>query len=97
MPRYADSKNAWGISDRSGFRYRLGKMRKEWTGMLVGADEWEAKHTQLEPKPKKADPESLRNPRPDRTEPAVTRLLELNPFKTSSSGSGTITVTEKSH
>lgn len=97
MPRYADSKNAWGISDRSGFRYRLKNMRKEWNGLLVGKDEFELKHPQLDPKPKRTDLESLRNVRPERTEPVVTVLLEHNPFKTSSSGSGTITVTEKSH
>ena len=33
--------NVFGISDRSGFRYRLKDMRKEWNGLLVGRDEWE--------------------------------------------------------
>ena len=97
MPKFANPSNAWGISDRSGFRYRLKNMRKEWNGLLVGKDEFELKHSQLNPKPKKTDLESLRDVRPERTEPAVSRLLETNPFKTSSSGSGTITVTEKSH
>jgi hypothetical protein len=44
MPKYAAGKYAYGISDRSGFRYRLKDMRKEWTGFLVGKDEWEPKH-----------------------------------------------------
>ena len=45
---YASGKRAYGISDRSGRRYRLRDMRKEWTGSLVGPDEFEAKHPQLE-------------------------------------------------
>jgi hypothetical protein len=46
---FASDKNAFGISDRSGFRYRLRDMRKEWTGALVGSDEYEPKHPQLYP------------------------------------------------
>ena len=36
--RFASGKNAYGISDRSVFRYRLRDMRKEWNGFLVGND-----------------------------------------------------------
>ena len=49
MPRYASNKRAYGISDRSGFRYKLRDMRMEWNGSLVGRDEYEAKHPQLDP------------------------------------------------
>ena len=49
MARYASGRYAWGYSDRSGFRYRLREMRKEWNGLKVGPDEYEAKHPQLEP------------------------------------------------
>lgn len=66
---FASDKNAWGISDRSGFRYRLKDMRREWTGALVGPDEYEPKHPQLEPPRPGPDPQALRNPRPDRAEP----------------------------
>ena len=66
---FASGKNAYGISDRSGQRYKLNVMRKEWTGLLVGPDEFETKHPQLEPRRKVVDPQALRNPRPDRTEP----------------------------
>ena len=52
MQKFANPSNAWGISDRSGFRYRLKNMRKEWNGLLVGKDEFELKHPQLDPKPK---------------------------------------------
>ena len=65
MARYASGKNAYGISDRSGFRYRLRDMRKEWNGLLVGIDEFEEKHPQLEPRRVVADPQALRDPRPD--------------------------------
>ena len=39
--------------------------------------------------------QALRVARPERSEPAIEVLLELNPFKTGSSGSSTVTVTEK--
>lgn len=65
MGGYAAGKYAWGISDRSGFRYRLKDMREEWNGYLVGPDEYEEKHPQLEPRRRPTDPEALRDPRPD--------------------------------
>lgn len=64
MSRFASGKYAYGISDRSGFRYRLRDMRKEWNGLLVGKDEWEEKHPQLTPLRKRPDPEGLKNARP---------------------------------
>ena len=48
MAKYAAGKYAYGISDRSGFRYKLSDMRKEWNGSIVGKDEYESKHPQLE-------------------------------------------------
>lgn len=65
---YASGKKAWGISDRSGFRYKLNEMRREWNGMLVGPDEYEAKHPQLEPPRRVEDPQALKDPRPDQQE-----------------------------
>ena len=65
---FASDKNAFGISDRSGSRYRLREMRKEWTGALVGPDEYEPKHPQLYPPKPGPDPQALRNPRPDQPE-----------------------------
>ena len=65
MGRYASDANAYGISDRSGFRYRLKDMRLEWNGFLVGADEYEPKHPQLSPPNVPADPQALKNPRPE--------------------------------
>ena len=65
MGKYAVGKNAYGISDRSGFRYRLRDMRKEWNGLLVGKDEYEEKHPQIQPVRRAIDAEALRDPRPD--------------------------------
>jgi len=65
MSKYASDRWAYGISDRSGFRYRLKDMRKEWTGFLVGKDEWEEKQPQLEPIRTRPDAQALRNPRPE--------------------------------
>ena len=64
MARYASGKKAYGYSDRSGFRYRLREMRKEWNGLLVGPDEYEEKHPQLEPIRRRVDREAVRDPRP---------------------------------
>jgi hypothetical protein len=62
---YASGKKAWGISDRSGRRYRLREMKTEWTGSKVGPDEYEEKHPQLYPRKASPDPQALRGPRPD--------------------------------
>jgi hypothetical protein len=68
MGRYASGKYAFGLSDRSGFRYRLREMKKEWNGLIVGPDEYEPKHPQLEAPKSSPDPQALRNPRPDQAE-----------------------------
>ena len=65
MGNYASGKDAYGISDRSGFRYRLRDLKVEWNGLKVGDDEYEPKHPQLDPRRKAVDPQALRNPRPD--------------------------------
>lgn len=75
MGRYASGRNAYGISDRSGFRYRLSEMRTEWNGSKVGPDEYEAKHPQLEPLNAGPDPQALRNPRPDQYVDLITRVI----------------------
>ena len=79
---YASGKHAYGISDRSGRRYRLREMKTEWTGAKVGPDEFEAKQPQLSPPRIQPDPQALRISRPARTEPPVEVLLGFNPFST---------------
>ena len=98
MARYASGKYAYGISDRSGFRYRLSEMITEWNGLKVGPDEYEAKHPQLEPISPGSDPQALFEPRPDTsTEVAGQRLGIKNLFQSGSPGSAVITVYEPSH
>ena len=98
MARYASGKHAYGISDRSGFRYRLADMITEWNGLKVGSDEYEPKHPQLEPISPGSDPQALFEPRPDTsTEVAGQRLLIKNAFQSGSPGSPVVTVFEPSH
>ena len=98
MARYASGKKAWGLSDRSGFRYRLAEMLVEWNGLKVGPDEYEEKHPQLDPHRVGPDPQALFQPRPDTaTEVAGQVLLIMNPFQSGSAGSSVITVFEPSH
>ena len=84
------------ISDRSGMEFPYKEMVIEWNGARVHTSEYEKKHPQLEPKRFVAEPQGLRNARPERVEPAVARLLSANPFSITS-GSTTITVTEVNH
>ena len=99
MSKFASGKYALGISDRSGFAYPLNRMRKEWTGALVGFDEWEAKSPQIEPFPKVDDPQALKEPRPDRSEAMVVHVAARDPaiedfIPTKASGNvGSVTVT----
>ena len=65
MSKFAAGKYALGVSDRSGFVYKLNDMRLEWTGALVGPDEWEKKQPQLDPRKHISDPQALKNPRPN--------------------------------
>jgi hypothetical protein len=62
MARFATGRFAFGISDRSGFRYKLNEMQKEWNGLLVGPDEY--------------DPQALLNPRPDSDNPTSAFLVK---------------------
>jgi|TARA_A100001011_G_scaffold264523_1_gene273206 hypothetical protein len=62
---FASNKNAYGICDITGFRYKLKDMKMTWNGLLVGPDQWSPKEPQLSPRPKAADPEALKISRPD--------------------------------
>jgi len=62
---FASGKYAYRISDRSGFRYKLKDTRKEWNGSIVGKDEYEEKHPQLEPVRVRADNQAIKDARPD--------------------------------
>ena len=92
----SSGKYAKFISDRSGQEFPYSEMVIEWNGSRVHISEFEKKHPQLEPKSHSADAQGLLNARPDRTEPAVARVLTLNPFKITD-GSTTVTVFEENH
>ena len=96
MSNLSSGKYAKFISDRSGLEFPYSEMAIEWNGARVHISEFEPKHPQLEPKPHGADPQGLLNARPARTEPAVARVLTLNPLS-ATSGSQTITVFEENH
>ena len=96
MSNLSSGKYAKFISDRSGLEFPYSEMVIEWNGARVHISEFEKKHPQLQPKPHAADPQGLLNARPARTEPAVARILTLNPLSTVS-GSTTITVFEDNH
>ena len=92
----ASGKYAKFISDRSGQEFPYSEMVIEWNGSRVHISEFEKKHPQLEPRSHSADPQGLLNARPARTEPAVARLLTLNPLKITN-GSQVVTVFEENH
>ena len=96
MSNLSSGKYAQFISDRSGMAFPYSEMVIEWNGARVHISEFEPKHPQLEPKPHSADPQGLLNARPARTEPAVARVLTLNPLS-ATSGSTTISVFEDNH
>ena len=62
---FAAGKNAYGICDITGFRYKLKDMRKTWNGLLVGPDQWSPKEPQIQPPPTPIDPEAVRDARID--------------------------------
>lgn len=55
----------FAISDRSGLRYPMAEMRREWNGLLVHRSEYEPKHPQLDPQHDFDDPTPVQDARPD--------------------------------
>ena len=78
MARYASGKNAYFISDRSGFRYPYKDMRREWNGAIVGPDEYEPKHPQLGPFRSVNDAQALKDARPDVSEVFTIFITGIN-------------------
>ena len=97
MSNFSSGKRAKAISDRSGMAFPYREMLKEWNGSFVQQSEFETKHPQIEVKVHKPDRQALQNARSDRDESAVPNILPLNAFKTASSGTSVITVTEPNH
>ena len=88
----ASGKHAYGICDKTGFRYKLSDLVFEVkngsrTGMRVGKDVADQDHPQnFVGRVRVTDSQSLLNARPNRTEPDVINLLSDNPFTTGSAG-----------
>ena len=89
MGKYASGKYALAISDRSGMAFPYDEMVREWNGSLVHISEFEAKQSQLQPKPVGSDPQALFNPRPQPASKTSLILLDTNPFTTVISGGTT--------
>ena len=99
----ARGKYAYGICDKTGFRYKLTELVAEVrngvkTGLRVGRDVADPDHPQnFLGRLRINDPQSVRDARPDRTEPDAVALLGNNPFTTGASGSSVITIKEINH
>ena len=65
---FAQGKEAYGICDITGFRYRRREMKKTWDGLIVGPDQWSPKPPQRDPKPTPVDPDASQEARPDSSE-----------------------------
>jgi len=97
MSSFSTGKNALAISDRSGMAFPYQEMVTEWNGSFVHISEFEKKHPQLQPRSHRGDAQSLRNARPDRTEPPVPQLGTLNALQAGPTDSEEITVTLPGH
>ena len=75
---FASGKHAYGICDITGFRYKLRDMKKTWDGLLVGPDQFDPKHPQLQRRAIPNDPQALRNARPDVQEDNTVFLVYTN-------------------
>jgi len=79
------NKYAYGMSDRSGFRYPLDELVEQYenrkpTGLLVGKDELDIDHEQLRLGDVDAnDPQTLDNPRPELALAESRGLFSWNP------------------
>jgi len=68
---FATGKYSQAICDRCGYQYPYLELRKEWNGLFVCPQCYEPKHPQLDPTYHAADPEALKDARPDRVEPII--------------------------
>jgi NAD-dependent SIR2 family protein deacetylase len=83
---FATGKYSQAICDRCGYQYPYLELRKEWNGLFVCPECYEPKHPQLDPPYHAADPEALKNARPDREEPIVVPVGNPNQSLFTSNG-----------
>lgn len=98
MSSYASGKHAFGFCDRTGFRYPLKDLVKQyengkWNGLMVGKDIVDQDHPQLRlGRVKMDDPQALQNPRPDTTLDNSRALTAWNPVGGGVTAQGSRTV-----
>ena len=86
MGNYAKGKYAYGICDRTGFRYKLSDLKNQIvdqrrSGLLVGKDVLDKDQPQYQlGRIKITDPQALRKPRPQTDLEASRRLFGWNPI-----------------
>ena len=97
MSNFARGKKSLAISDRSGMAFPYREMMYEWNGSFVHSSEWEPKHPQLVVRRLVGDKQGLRDSRPARTEPRVAKLLNSNPFVSSTPGDQNLYLNEPDH
>jgi len=95
MARYANGKYAFGFCDRTGFRYKIKDLVPQVkagrnTGLMVGRDMLDEDQPQnfLGRLGDYADPEALRNARPDIAQDTSRRLFAFNPVGGGDGGGG---------
>ena len=95
MARYANGKYAFGFCDRTGFRYKIKDLvpqikagRK--TGLMVGRDMLDKDQPQnfLGRLGDYADPQALRNARPETAQDTSRRMFAFNPGAGGGAGGG---------
>ena len=85
MPKYATGKKAFGFCDRTGFRYLLKDLKREFiggnrTGFMVGKDVWDKDQGQnFQGRYKFIDAQALPFSRPDSNMAESRRLFAFNP------------------
>lgn len=85
MSAFAKGRKAFGMCDRTGFRYPLNELVPQFenrrpTGLMVGKDVVDIDHEQLQlGKVRSSDPQSLKNPRPDQSQAATRELYAFDP------------------
>ncbi len=95
MATFAKGKYAFGFCDRTGFRYKLKDLVPQikagrMTGLMVGKDMLDEDQPQnfLGRLGDYADPQAIRNARPDIAQDASRRLFAFNPVGNGGGGGG---------
>lgn len=94
MVKYATGKYAFGFCDRTGFRYPLKDLKREFvggnpTGFLVGKDVWDKDAAQnFQGRYVFQDAQALPYARPDQNLDESRRLFAFNPVGNGNGGGG---------